>query len=141
MAFIACPACSKQVSDRAPKCVHCGGQLSVSSPRPRRGRSFLAGAGLLFGINLLVSVLGGTLFWIDSGNGLAEYVSYPLAVFSFLWLFQWIWVVSGLLIAAFLRRWWTLWGILAAAAPSAPAGPRRSVRSQRPRPGPGPGFK
>ena len=43
MALISCPECGKEVSDRAPACIHCGYPLSSAAPyadfRPITGRS------------------------------------------------------------------------------------------------------
>ena len=32
MALISCPECGKEVSDRAPACIHCGYPLSSAAP-------------------------------------------------------------------------------------------------------------
>lgn len=34
MALIDCPECGKQISDRAPACIHCGNPIAAPAPPP-----------------------------------------------------------------------------------------------------------
>lgn len=72
MALISCPQCGKQISDKAPRCPHCGLDLSVSpvpqenntptTPKKKTKKVWIAVVAGLMGVVLVVAALWFFLF-------------------------------------------------------------------------------